>query len=88
MRARVRDRGHLLEGGSLAFGVDEILFGRPEGFLDPVQPFALVCKVADLWLPGLVRSVGDYADAEIYHGAEGKSSRSAIGLGIAHRVSP
>ncbi len=85
VRTRVGDRGYLLEGGSLAPGVDEVLLGRPEGLLDPVQPLTLVRKVAHLWLPRLMRSIGDDADAEIYQGAEGKASRPVvIGLGIAH----
>lgn len=83
--ARVGDRGHLLEGGSLAFGVDEVLLSRLERRLDPVQPLTLVREVAYLWFPQLMRSIGDYANAEVYQGAVGKAPRSVvIGLEIAH----
>jgi hypothetical protein len=87
VRAGVGYGRHLFKRGSLAPREDEILLRRSECTLDPVEPFALVREVVDLRLPGLVRSVRDDADTEVYHLRKGKAVRLGVGLGCAHHSS-
>ena len=67
VRAGMSYDRYLFERGSFASGGEKILLLRLEGSFDPIESPALVRKIADARFPGLVRPIGDDADAEAYH---------------------
>jgi hypothetical protein len=78
VRAGMSYGRYLLERGSFASGGEKILLLRLEGSFDSNESPALVRKIADARFPGLVRPIGDDADAEVYHP---RKKRKAVRLG-------